>query len=84
MGEHEKQCTNTSFLDLLRSLVGETVQVEPTGDSTTIYGKLIRVHTSFITVAVSDGTETPNSGPGTNSVHLYWIPVNRISVISET
>jgi small nuclear ribonucleoprotein (snRNP)-like protein len=75
----------TSFVELLRHLVGETVRVAADG-ATTVRGKLVGVHTSFIALAVCDHTHREDGGEGDrrgHTVHNYWIPVHQISAISE-
>lgn len=83
MSDQSHHCT--SFVALVHSLVGETVRVVPEGDRTTVFGKLVAAHTSFITVAVANRTDSEphDHHDHTAPVVLVWIPLNRISALAE-
>ena len=86
MGDERCRDRGSSFFEVLESLVNETVDVNPTGTTTTIHGKLISVHSTYIAIASCEhhGEVPGGDGPGHGgSVRLAWIPVNRISVVSE-
>lgn len=68
----------TSFHQLLRSLLNETVRVALQGD-TSANGKLVDIDTSFITVAVHESHGTASA----SRVVMVFIPIRRISAIAE-
>lgn len=66
-------CSNTSFLEVLRNLVGETVRIQ-TNDSA-FHGKLADAATTFVTLAA-------RNSQGSSSVNLVFIPVRHINAVT--